>query len=173
MFWPLFQSTLRLALLILLAFLCASSLNAEETWQGLTVADESKCSPYDRKKDYEHPEKAVAEHQGMVSRYTGRKFDDLQDSEVDHIVALREAHDSGLCDAALETRYRFAHDLDNLTLVSRELNRKKGEKDAADWLPPQNRCWFAKQVIKIKQRYNLTVDPDEVKALADALADCD
>ena len=172
MFCPLFPSTLRLALLTLLAFFCASCLNAE-TWQGLTVADESKCSPYDREKDYEHPEKAVAERQGMVSRYTGRKFDSLQDSQVDHIVALSEAHDSGLCMADQATRYRFAHDLDNLTLASRKSNGEKGARDAADWLPPENHCWFARQVIAIKKKYNLTVDPDEVEALAGALADCD
>ena len=64
---------------------------------------------------------------------------------------LSEAHDSGLCAASLAVRAGFARDLDN-TLAKPELNRyEKRAHDAADWLPPLNRCWFAKTVIAVRQ----------------------
>ena len=50
-------------------------------------------------------------------------------------MATREAHDSGLCARDRATRARFATDLRNLTLAAPRLNRQKGHKDAAQWLP--------------------------------------
>ena len=88
-------------------------------------------------------------------------------------MALSEAHDSGLCAADAATRYRFALDLDNLTLASSRLNRyEKRAKDAAEWLPPLNRCWFVRTIIRIKRRYRLTVDRRERDALASVLGQC-
>lgn len=119
-------------------------------------------------------EARIAERQGLVSLYTGRTFDNLRQSDIEHIVALSEAHDSGLCAADAATRHRFALDLDNLTLASPRLNRyEKRAKDAAEWLPPLNQCWFVRTVIKIKQRYRLTVDRWERDALADVLEQCE
>ena len=75
------------------------------------------------------------------------------------MVARSEAHDSGLCAADLATRRRFATDLLNLTLASPHVNRyEKVDRDAAEWVPPQNRCWFAARVIAVRQRYSLTID---------------
>ena len=63
------------------------------------------------------------------------------------MVARSEAHDSGLCAADLATRHRFATDLLNLTLAGPRVNRyEKVDRDAAEWLPAQNRCWFAARV---------------------------
>ena len=51
-----------------------------------------------------------------------------------------------------ETRRQFARDLRNLTLASPQLNRyRKVAKDAAEWLPEKNRCWFAHRVIDVRQ----------------------
>ena len=59
-----------------------------------------------------------------------------------------EAHDSGLCAADLATRRRFATDLLHLTLAGPRMNRyEKVDRDAAEWLPAQNHCWFAARVI--------------------------
>ena len=64
--------------------------------------------------------------------------------------------------------------LRNLTLASPELNRfEKRAKDAADWLPPQHRCWFAGQVIAVRRAYALTIDRREADALERVLANCD
>ncbi len=57
--------------------------------------------------------------------------------------------------------------------VPESLNRhQKRDKDAADWLPPLNECWFAGQVVLVKAKYGLTVDRRERDALAGVLAGC-
>ena len=118
-------------------------------------------------------EAQIAERQGLRSLYTGHTFDNLRQSDIEHIVALSEAHDSGLCAADAATRHRFALDLDNLTLASPRLNRhEKRAKDAAEWLPPLNHCWFVRTIIRTKRRYRLTVDRRERDALETVLEQC-
>ena len=146
-----------------------------QNWLGLAIADESRCSPYNRD-DYDYPqavERDIALRQGMVSLYTGREFDSLQESDIEHVVALSEAHDSGMCAADVEDRVRFASDLDNLTLAAPDLNRyEKRAKDTAEWLPQQNQCWFARVVVWVKRKYDLTVDQKEYDALTNLLIRC-
>lgn len=165
--------TPRSVVLLCLLFIPSLSLSAAETWRGLIVADESPCPSYDRKRDYLDAEQAVTARQGARSLYTGMEFDSLRDSQVDHIVAIREADESGLCRADRTTRHRFAYDLDNLTLASRSVNAQKGKRDAAEWLPAINRCWYAEKVIAIKLKYGLTVDRQEMQALDGILAGCE
>ena len=151
----------------LLILLSCSIVQAEE-WNGLTVAPEDRCSQYDRD-DYPYPqsvELAIIERDGLVSRYTGRVFASRDSSDIEHIVALSEAHDSGLCAAPDSTKRAFSRDPLNLTLASPQLNRfEKKDKDAADWLPPQNQCWFVMTIISVKRKYMLTVDEAERDAL--------
>ena len=67
----------------------------------------------------------------------------------------------------------FATDLLNLTLASPAVNRaQKSDRDAADWLPGQNRCWFADRVVRIRQKYGLTIDRREAEVLEQVLASC-
>ena len=88
-------------------------------------------------------------------------------------MARSEAHDTGLCNADAATRRRFAEDILNLTLASPQLNRhEKSGKDAAEWQPPQNRCWFAQRVIDVRRAYGLTIDQAEADALDLMLAGC-
>ena len=40
----------------------------------------------------------------------------------------------------------------NLTLASPQVNcHQKSGKDAADWVPARNRCWFAARVVEVKR----------------------
>ena len=55
--------------------------------------------------------------------YTGTCFSSTRQSDIEHIVATSEAHDSGLCARDRATRTRFAQDLRNLTLASPQVNR--------------------------------------------------
>ena len=53
------QRAKALGLLVVSAVLFAtpaSSQDATETWRGLVVAPENRCSPYDRKRDYPYPQ---------------------------------------------------------------------------------------------------------------------
>ena len=72
-----------------------------ETWRGLTVAPEHRCAPYDKKRDYPYPqsvEPEIVRALGAVyGPYTGTCFTSQTETDIEHIVAASEAHDSGLC----------------------------------------------------------------------------
>ncbi len=81
-------------------------------------------------------EPAIAKRMGGIRcRYTGQRYQSLRDTHIEHIVALSEAHDSGLCAAAAATKRRFANDLPNsppqtqadMVVVEREKRREKAE----------------------------------------------
>ena len=153
---------------------------AAETWNGLSLAPEHRCSPYDRA-DYPYPQsveaRIVASMGGHVyGPYTGRHFGSTRETDIEHMVALSEAHDSGLCAAGPTVRRRFASDPLNLTLAEPAVNRcGSGGKcgfDAADWQLPMNRCWFAGRVVAVKRKYRLSVDRREAAALDRVLAGC-
>ena len=148
-----------------------------ETWRGLKVAPECRCTPYDRD-DYDYPQSVEAQIAarlgGMVSPYDGTRFESLKESDIEHIIATSEAHDSGLCAASAAVRARFARDLDNLTLATPRLNRhEKVARDAAEWLPELNRCWFANTIIAVRREYGLTIDRREAAALDAVLEGCE
>ena len=144
---------------------------------GLTVAPENRCSHYEAD-DYSYPQSVephiVARQGGRIyGPYTGTYFVSIRETDIEHIVARSEAHDSGLCAADLQTRRNFARDLDNLTLASPSVNRhQKVDKDLAQWLPAHNRCWYVNQVILVKRKYGLTWDSAERNAARTVLASC-
>ena len=118
-----------------------------ETWRGLTVAPEPRCAPYHKKRDYPYSQSVerdiVRELGAVYGPYTGTCFASTTETDIEHIVAASEAHDSGLCARDAATKARFARDLRNLTLASPRVNRhEKRGKDAAEWVPDQNRCWL-------------------------------
>ena len=118
-------------------------------------------------------DRIVAELGGVYGPYTGRWFANKRETDIEHIVARSEAHDSGLCAADEATRRRFAMDLLNLTLASPGVNRnQKRARDAAEWLPDQNRCWFADRSLAVRRKYGLTIDQREADALESVLSGC-
>ena len=145
-------------------------------WRGLVVAPEERCAPYDSS-DYRYPQTVEAEIikrlGGIYGPYTGTWFGSPKDTDIEHIVARSEAHDSGLCAADEATRKRFARDLLNLTLASPSVNRsQKRANDVAEWLPVLNQCWFASQVVKVRLTYGLTIDQAEADAIDKVLDGC-
>ena len=171
---------LALCLMLSAAVLALAGVASAETWRGLTVAPEHRCSPYDRD-DYPYPqsvERRIIERLGgrVYGPYTGRHFDTRRQTDIEHMVATSEAHDSGLCAAGSRTRAAFARDLDNLTLAAPEVNRcgagGKCAYDAGQWLPARNQCWFAARVVAVKRKYRLTVDAREAAGLEAVLRGC-
>ena len=173
------------ALLATIAILCVCIANysqalGAETWGGLVIAPEHRCAPYDQD-DYPYSSSVEAEIVAAMGGriygpYTGRYFLSTRRTDIEHIVARSEGHDSGLCAADQTVRRHFASDLLNLTLAAPEVNRCIGAgkcaHDAADWLPAVNKCWFVSRVIAVKFKYSLTVDRDEAFALQRVLSDC-
>ncbi len=148
-----------------------------DVWRGLVVAPEDRCSPYDSD-DYPYSQsveqRIVASMGGIIyGPYTGKWFDSTSETDIEHIVARSEAHDSGLCAAGTAMRRQFASDLINLTLASPAVNRsQKSGKDATEWLPDLNRCWFASRVVEVRQQYDLTIDKRERDVLESILSGC-
>ena len=168
--------TVPLAIPLLLAFLTGISV-AAETWRGIVVAPEYRCSLYEAD-DYSYSPsleaRIVSGLSGKVyGPYTGRCFSSSQDTDIEHIVARSEAHDSGLCAADAETKRRFARNLLNLTLANPRVNRyEKRGKDAAEWLPNLNQCRFAARIVEVRRKYDLTIDRREAEALERVLSAC-
>ena len=144
----------------------------------MTVAPEHPCALYDKKRDYPYPQSVerdiVRELGAVYGPYTGTCFASTTETDIEHIVAASEAHDSGLCADDAATRARFARDLRNLTLASPRVNRhEKSGKDAAEWVPARNRCWFAARVVEVRRAYGLTIDRREAAALDRIFAGCE
>lgn len=144
----------------------------------LVVAPEYRCAPYDKNKQYPYPQSVeldiIRQMGGRIyGPYSGTTFSDRGDTDIEHMVAASEAHDSGLCAASEGMRKAFARDLLNLTLAAPSLNRhQKSGKDFAEWRPPLNACWFADRTIKVRAKYNLTIDSREKAALQRTLESC-
>ncbi len=167
--------------IILVAF-STYSYAEQQKWHGLSVEPENRCSPYDKSEQYPYPqsvEDETVEIMGGVvyGPYTGRYFDNDRETDIEHIVAASEAHDSGLCEASSSRRIQFATDQLNLTLAAPKVNRcgKRGKCgfDPAEWMPNKNKCWFVDRVVKVKTKYGLSVDRAEANAIDAVLSKCE
>ena len=144
---------------------------------GMQIALENRCSPYNSD-DYYYSQSVepqiIASMGGVIySPYTGQHFQSRGDTDIEHIVARSEAHDSGMCGRDAQTRRSFAGDLLNLTLADPSLNRhQKSGKDLAEWLPELNQCWFVKQVVAVKRKYNLSMDTREAETARRVWKNC-
>ena len=154
-----------------------------ETWRGLQVCEEQSRDGYDRDafgSAYSSLEDEIIDMLppsmkagGQVyTPYSCLPFDITSDgtaaTDIEHIVALAEAHDSRIAD---DQRRAIAADLDNLTIADPTVNRsEKSDRDAAEWTPARHGAWFAERVIAVKLEYGLSVDPAERDALQRLLA---
>ncbi|MEI8240655.1 MAG: HNH endonuclease family protein [Actinomycetota bacterium] len=101
-----------------------------------------------------------------LSLYDGLHFDQPGDVEIDHVVALKEAWDSGAWQWSASARTAYANDLVDvrtLRAVSMTTNRSKSDKDPSNWLPPDANdvCRYVGEWVAIKARWNLSMDDSE------------
>lgn len=109
------------------------------------------------------------------STYDGFRTSDPGAFDIDHVVPLKEAWDSGAWRWNASTRERFANDLDYpgaLIAVSASSNRSKSDRDPAEWLPERGLCLYAKTWIAVKFRWRLAVDSREKSELTRILRGC-
>ena len=168
-------SAVAIAIIAVAAVVMPRSAQAQGIPVSLTLAAEQAREGYRRPTTnrYQRHERAVYLDLGMDrTPFTCTPIaGNLRSTDVEHIVALSEAHDSGLAPGRM---LEFSGDPLNLTVAAPRENRHvKSDKDAAGYLPPRNRCWFAGRVLAVKARWGLTVDADEAVALINALDGCD
>ena len=162
--------------------------NARALLDTLAVAAESPRSGYDR--DLFHHwddedrdgcdtrcEVLAAERRSngtWFSLWDGYTASSTSELEIDHVVALAEAWDSGASSWTAARRDAFADWTVNLTAVTEASNQRKSDKDAAEWFPSRaaSNCAFAEITVTTKKVWGLKVDPAEKTALANMLRGC-
>ncbi|MEV4420412.1 HNH endonuclease family protein [Patulibacter sp. NPDC049589] len=111
------------------------------------------------------------------SPYDDATWTDIADLDIDHVVPLAEAWDSGASAWTAAERESYANDLGDprtLIAVTDNVNQAKGDQDPAEWEPPlaSYRCTYVKDWVAVKLRWALKVDDAERTALASRAASC-
>ncbi len=108
---------------------------------------------------------------GKQINYTSAKASAIQ---IDHVVALSDAWQTGAQQLTPQTRQQLANDPLELLAVDGPSNQAKSDADAASWLPPNKsfRCQYVARQVAVKQKYTLWVTPAEQKAIQDVLNTC-
>lgn len=185
---------------VAVAFLAASADAAE--FMGVRIAPEANSDTYDRD-DWRHwtdadddglrtrDEVLASESLATVAMdgvkvqgglwsgpYTGLVSNRTRDFQIDHMVPLKEAHESGGHAWTAAEKEAYANDLSNpqhLIAVKGGSNGSKGAKDPAEWLPPNRAYWctYLADWVEIKRRWDLTMDQAEADAIRKGLNVCD
>ena len=94
--------------------------------------------------------------------------------QIDHVVALSNAWQTGAFKLTLAQRTAFANDQSNLLAVKGRLNSQKSDGDAATWLPPHKgyRCEYVTKQVMVKAKYGLWLTAPEKAAILKILKTC-
>ena len=122
----------------------------------------------------------VVESGTLIDPYSGMTINFVKGNkssmvvQIDHVVALSNAWQTGAFKLTLAKRTEFANDPDNLLAVQGRLNSQKGDGDAATWLPPLKsyRCTYISKQIAVKAKYGLWVTAPEKAAMKTILGKC-
>ncbi|NEG70467.1 HNH endonuclease family protein [Bifidobacterium choloepi] len=94
--------------------------------------------------------------------------------QIDHVVALQNAWQSGARDWDSAKLVEYGNDMYNLLAVDGTANQEKGSASAAYWLPTNGdfRCEYVALQIGVKDKYSLTVTSAEKDAMLSVLHGC-
>lgn len=111
------------------------------------------------------------------SLYDGVITSDPSSFDIDHVVPLKEAWDSGAYQWSSSTRRAFANDLaipESLIAVTASSNRSKSDRDPSQWLPSNREylCEYTRAWLLVKTRWQLTIDSAEALALGTLVSNC-
>jgi hypothetical protein len=116
----------------------------------------------------------------LVDPFSGQTINFVQGAktssevQIDHVVALSNAWQTGAFKLSADQRKAFANDPLNLLAVKGKLNSQKGDGDAATWLPPLKsfRCDYVSRQIAVKIKYKLWFTAPEKEAMIRILKTC-
>jgi hypothetical protein len=116
----------------------------------------------------------------LLDKYSGETINFVRGNissmevQIDHVVALSNAWQTGAFKLTKLERTALANDPLNLFAVKGRLNSQKSDGDAATWLPPLKsfRCAYVAQQIAVKAKYSLWVTVPEKSAMIGILARC-
>ncbi|MEO8691310.1 MAG: HNH endonuclease family protein [Candidatus Saccharimonas sp.] len=94
--------------------------------------------------------------------------------QIDHVVALSNAWQTGAQQLTPAVRIELANDPLELLAVDGPANQAKSDGDAATWLPSNKafRCQYVARQIAVKAKYKLWVTAPEKSAIQNVLAKC-
>jgi len=100
------------------------------------------------------------------SPYDNQRYSDPADVDIDHVVALKEAWDSGAHSWSASRRELFANDLSDgrsLIAVKDSVNQSKSDKDPSNWIPRNSAylCTYLADWVAVKARWGLSMDTSE------------
>ena len=113
-----------------------------------------------------------------ASPYDGKNLSDRGDVDIDHVVALKEAWDSGAWAWSESQRKAYANDMTDprtLIAVTDRVNMSKSDKDPSNWMPPLRSYWctYLGDWISVKARWGLSMDQSEFGRISNLLrSDC-
>lgn len=109
------------------------------------------------------------------SWYDGATWTAASDVDIDHLVPLKEAWDSGAAGWDADRREAYANDLGDprsLVAVTDNVNQSKGDRDVAEWLPDLAVCRYVRSWVAVKLRWGLAVDHPERSVLVHRARHC-
>lgn len=135
---------------------------------GVDVKIKDNCQPY---------------YGSWTDPYTGIQYGvggapgepiDISKLHIEHVVAAKNAYESGAYKFTDETYLAFAHDVNNLLVSEGAGNSSKGHKGPEDWKPELEsyHCEYASTWIDTKTDWELSVTQQEKNALEDMLSTC-
>lgn len=109
--------------------------------------------------------------------YSGQTFREPRQLDVDHVVPLKNAHESGAWAWSNERRRQYANyltDRNHLLAVQASENRRKGDKGPDRYVPPNAtyRCEYVRAWVKIKEDWGLDMTDDEGAEVQRVLGNC-
>ena len=109
------------------------------------------------------------------SYYDRVSWTNTSDVDIDHMVPLAEAWDSGARSWTSAQRQSYANDLGDyrsLVGVTDNVNQAKGDQDPAAWMPQYDTCRYLREFVAVKIRWRLTVDSAEKSAIQSLASGC-
>ncbi len=105
-----------------------------------------------------------------ISYYDGQGVTRAGALDIEHMMPLADAWDSGASTWAPTRREAYANDQGadvSLVAVTARTNRQKAEQEPADWMPPSldAQCRYGGEWVAAKLRWQLTADEREPEAL--------
>ncbi|MDF7640320.1 HNH endonuclease family protein [Bifidobacterium sp. ESL0784] len=129
---------------------------------------------------YKAPSACQVKSGALQEPYTGKSIRFVRGRQtsaavqIDHVVALENAWQSGASKWDAATKQRYGNDAYNLLAVDGPANQQKGSASAAYWLPTNRRfrCAYVARQIGVKQKYGLSVTTAEKQAISKVLRTC-
>ena len=113
-----------------------------------------------------------------IAPYTGTAVENPSDLDIDHMVPLYNAHQSGGWRWSAERKEEYANYLGypgHLIAATASANRQKGADGPEEWRPPDETYWcrYALDWMAIKTQWGLTATEREIAALREMASGCD